>query len=462
MYPTHSPHPPYGAMRVSTATFGQQRNRPAKNLDSSYGPKNTLLHPQPMPSTKKAQKAAAARAWAARYQRKTVDLEVVEIPSDSELDLAINQHNPDGTHNLDIECTGWTGGVNYVPSDTDTDNEGWKETDLDGEGVGSDEDNNRDLEDLEGEDLLDGLQNKWELQQELEDLAKPTPYKHVMKKTIAKEWKKAEAKQGLGYNGQSARRKREVAQQLWEKEERDKLMLSAGSDQAERSRSFFMVIPKVPTPLPVPLLLHVRLSQEPENLANTEYEDDVVNHNANTICQGYLSDILSEGEDVDWADDEDDSPGLDTTSEPINHPLSTQNIIPPPQPKRRKLDIPAPGANGLQSKRARLIQTCLHMVINNKRHLINVLRNDSARDPKPLEEGQLEEEPFGDDQVWAVVLAQEEQCHMEVMQQRAKYHGMSPSMDSRDEEEVEWILQDTQARMERLSLEPDERHLPGE
>jgi len=91
-----------------------------------------------------------------------------------------------------------------------------------------------------------------------------------------------------------------------------------------------------------------------------------------------------------------------------------------------------------------------------------VLRNDSARDPEPLEEGQLEEEPFGDDQVWAAVLAQEEQRHAEVMRQRAEYHGMSPSTDSRDEEEVERMLQDTQARMERLSLEPDERHLPGE
>ncbi|KAI9441142.1 kinase-like domain-containing protein [Lactarius psammicola] len=84
-----------------------------------------------------------------------------------------------------------------------------------------------------------------------------------------------------------------------------------------------------------------------------------------------------------------------------------------------------------------------------------------TRDPEPLEEGQLEEEPFGNDQVWAVVLAQEEQCHAEVMQQWAEYHGMSPSTDSRDEEEVERMLQDMQARMERLSLGPDERHLPG-
>ncbi|KAI9451476.1 hypothetical protein BJY52DRAFT_1190996 [Lactarius psammicola] len=91
-----------------------------------------------------------------------------------------------------------------------------------------------------------------------------------------------------------------------------------------------------------------------------------------------------------------------------------------------------------------------------------VLRNDSAHDPKPLEEGQLEEEPFSDDQVWAAVLAQEEQHHAEVMQQRAEYHGMSPSTDSHDEEEVERMLQDMQARMEQLSLEPDEWHLPGE
>ena len=48
---------------------------------------------------------------------------------------------------------------------------------------------NKDLEELEGEDLLDGHRNKWELlQQELEDLAKPTPYEHISKKMTAKEW----------------------------------------------------------------------------------------------------------------------------------------------------------------------------------------------------------------------------------------------------------------------------------
>jgi hypothetical protein len=80
-------------------------------------------------------------------------------------------------------------------------------------------------EDLEGEDLLNGLRNKWEhLQQELEDLGKPTPYEHILKKTTTRMWKQAEASRGLGYNGQSAQQKREIAQQLQEKEEQDKVI----------------------------------------------------------------------------------------------------------------------------------------------------------------------------------------------------------------------------------------------
>ncbi|KAH9018306.1 hypothetical protein EDB84DRAFT_1626781 [Lactarius hengduanensis] len=332
-----------------------------------------------MPPNKRAQKAAAARARAAKYQKKEVEVEVSS-------DAAIERPEPDGNHEPDIECTGWTGGVNYVPSDTDSDDEEWKETDLDldDESDGPGNDGGGDLEDLEGEDLLDGLRNELELlQQELKDLEKPTPYEHVLRKTTAKEWKKAEAKRGLGYNGQSARRKREIAQQLCEKEEQDKVV---------RQR----VVPKVPALPPVP--------SSQESSANTRYEevaDGVVDHNANAIFRGYLSDILSEGEDIEWADSDHEDDSLD----PVNHPLSTRNIIPPPKPKRRKLDTPArtareqakqarsqeskdalldieklltskkthfiAGANGLQSKRARSIQTCLHMVVNNKRHLIN-------------------------------------------------------------------------------------------
>ncbi|KAI9454349.1 hypothetical protein BJY52DRAFT_1225146 [Lactarius psammicola] len=89
-----------------------------------------------------------------------------------------------------------------------------------------------------------------------------------------------------------------------------------------------------------------------------------------------------------------------------------------------------------------------------------LLHNNSTHDPEPLEEGQLEEEAFSDNQVWAAVLAQEEQHHTEVIRQQAEHYGMLPSMeDSCDKEEVEQMLQDTQARMEQLSLELDEQHL---
>ena len=118
--------------------------------------KTSLLHTlTPMPSTK-AQKAAAARAWAAKSKKKTV--EVFECYSD--LDTPANE--PEVNNDSEIECTGWNGGVNYVASDTDSDDEDWKDTDSDGGGAKSGEDNNKDLEGLEGEDLLDSLWNKWD------------------------------------------------------------------------------------------------------------------------------------------------------------------------------------------------------------------------------------------------------------------------------------------------------------
>lgn len=76
-----------------------------------------------MPSTK-AQKAAAARAQAAKSKKEMVDSEVVECRSDSD-PLAIEPDSED-SHDSEIECTGWNGGVNYVASDTDSDDEDWK------------------------------------------------------------------------------------------------------------------------------------------------------------------------------------------------------------------------------------------------------------------------------------------------------------------------------------------------
>ena len=182
-----------------------------------------------MPSKKKVHKAAAARDQAANVQKKIAKLEI----SPTTIEQSISDLEPAGNCNSYIECTGWTGGVGYVPSDTDMETDDsdmdWKDTHLDGECAGSDsedsEEGGEDLEDLEGQDLLDGLRNKWELlQQELEDLEKPTPYECILKKTTTKMWKQAEASQGLGYNGQSARRKREIAQEQREKEEQDRVI----------------------------------------------------------------------------------------------------------------------------------------------------------------------------------------------------------------------------------------------
>jgi hypothetical protein len=175
------------------------------------------------------------------------------------------------------------------------------------------------------------------------------------------------------------------------------MWFSPCSGQAEQFRSFFVVKPRVPAIQPLVPSSHAGLSQE--SLADTESDNEVVNQNPNAICWGYLSDQSSEDGDINWADNEDDSPGLGAASELTKHPSSSQNIILPPKSKRRKLDVPARtvkeqakeahlqelrdalhdikklivskktqfagGANGLQSKRARSIQSCLHMVIDN-------------------------------------------------------------------------------------------------
>jgi len=66
-----------------------------------------------MLSTKKVRKAAAARARASKSQKKIVSDAELTFP-DSLPDSAIKQSE-------EFECTGWTGGVNYVLSDTDMD-----------------------------------------------------------------------------------------------------------------------------------------------------------------------------------------------------------------------------------------------------------------------------------------------------------------------------------------------------
>jgi hypothetical protein len=57
--------------------------------------------------------------------------------------------------------------------------------------------------------------------------------------------------------------------------------------------------------------------------SETEHDRNAVNHNTNEICWGYLSDLSSEDEGVEWANNEDNSADLDVALGTINHPLSS-------------------------------------------------------------------------------------------------------------------------------------------
>jgi len=92
------------------------------------------------------------------------------------------------------EVTAWSGGVNnhlvVSENDSDFDDMEW------------DSDSSEDeVDKLEGAELVDSLQREIEheicLLQELE----PTPYERLMTVVTEKEWKRAEQKRGLGYNG---------------------------------------------------------------------------------------------------------------------------------------------------------------------------------------------------------------------------------------------------------------------
>jgi hypothetical protein len=125
---------------------------------------------------------------------------------------------------------------------------------------------------------------------------------------------------------------------------------------------------------------------------------------ANDIFTGYLSDLSDD--QLELEEDEnnivDDSPGQPSASSSSNALFSTRA---PPPLKRRKLDVPvrvdrqnakkaretefkkaltdiekliaskrdvfATGRNGLQAYRGRAVQSCLHMIVNNKRGLID-------------------------------------------------------------------------------------------
>jgi hypothetical protein len=142
-----------------------------------------------MARPRKAQKAAALQAWAGKaIKQNKFNVEDVE---------AGNAGDTESEEDTDIECTHWTGGVNHTMSDSDSDDEIWEDTHLvvtcsdDESDVKGDED--FDLEELEGQELIEGLKKHWELELDLQALSQLTPYELLSEKQTSQEWKSAES-----------------------------------------------------------------------------------------------------------------------------------------------------------------------------------------------------------------------------------------------------------------------------
>src|SRR6266516_1602218 len=169
---------------------------------------------------------------------------------------------------------------------------------------------------------------------------------------------------------------------------RSKLTNGEYSERAKNFRSFFATKPPQAAKLVADSVTVVPLDEQ------TAEVDEVV-------FRGYLSDLEDDGvEDDGWSDNDEEI----ATSSSHQQILPHFHVHQPPQPKRCKLDVPArasrkrakeerqmqprnglneieklikskqaifdAGCNGLQASRARAIQSCLHMVVNNGRKLI--------------------------------------------------------------------------------------------
>ena len=179
------------------------------------------------------------------------------------------------------------------------------------------------------------------------------------------------------------------------------MLMLCPSEQAKRFCSMFFVKP-----------LKAKASESEQRTADCDDQPAAENNEIGDddgICRGYLSDLETNWEgysDVE-NDDYNDIPVASsfTDSPPLVHPSSSTHVIPPPAPKRCRLDIPAhrapeiskeqhrkglenalldierciasrknqfaAGRDGLQSYRAQAILSCLHMVVNNHCRLID-------------------------------------------------------------------------------------------
>ncbi|KAJ7256578.1 hypothetical protein C8J57DRAFT_1235438 [Mycena rebaudengoi] len=107
-----------------------------------------------------------------------------EAPDSEYIDLEPNED----------ECCSWDGGVNHsLDSDED-----WVSAES---SDSAESDSDSDLLELEGEPLVESL--RVQMDHEIAELARATPYEEITKGVSHKQWRKAETNRSLGYNGQA-------------------------------------------------------------------------------------------------------------------------------------------------------------------------------------------------------------------------------------------------------------------
>jgi len=83
------------------------------------------------------------------------------------------------------------------------------------------------VDELEGDELVESLQREIEHEIQLLQEVEPTPssqYERLKTVVSAKEWEKAEQNQGFGYNGRGERTQRKQCQEARENAKKDKIM----------------------------------------------------------------------------------------------------------------------------------------------------------------------------------------------------------------------------------------------
>ncbi|KAJ7580340.1 hypothetical protein C8J56DRAFT_896344 [Mycena floridula] len=301
-------------------------------------------------TTNLANKASAARAQAGRQRQRVAAAaaaEPVTISDNEAPDPAIASIEVNGENfgDEDIKCTGWTG--------RDSDDE-WEDQQTDRE-----PDDENDVEELEGDALVNSIQQQCELEMDLdlEQLSKgPSLYEKIMVTRSSKDWKRAGQKCGLGYNGQSDSGKHEKARKA-----------NAANKVTAKMRDR---LPNLCPSSTVWTKIHLQVQSQ---LLMMKVQSHL-------WLKGYLSDEPDE----DWDEEEEWMNELNVASSSSGR---RKLDVPACESRKRKkeekkkamekglLDIErliaskkdlfAAGRNSLQAYRARSIQSCLHMIVCN-------------------------------------------------------------------------------------------------